>query len=70
MKISEREHEILHLIANEYTTNEIAERLFLSSHTVITHRKNLLNKLDVRNVAGMIRKAFDRGLLIPNYIGS
>ena len=66
MKISDREKEVLHLIANEYTTNEIAAHLFLSTHTVITHRKNLLWKMNVRNVAGLVRKGFENGLLEIN----
>ena len=63
MKISNREKEVLHLIAHEYTTNEIAKALYLSTHTVDTHRKNLLWKMDVKNVAGLVRKGFERGLL-------
>ena len=66
MKISNREREVLHLIAYEYTTNEIAAKLFLSTHTVITHRKNLLWKMDVKNVAGLVRKGFERGILQLN----
>ncbi len=66
MKISSREKEVLLLIAKEYTTNEIAAQLFLSTHTVVTHRKNLLWKMNVRNVAGLVRKGFERGLLEIN----
>ena len=65
-KISNREKEILHLIAYEHNSDEIAKVLFLSPHTVITHRKNLLIKLDVRNTAGMVRVAYERGLLNAN----
>lgn len=63
MKISEREKQILHLIANELTTDEIAKQLYLSSHTVITHRKNLHWKMNARNVAGLVRRGFERGIL-------
>ncbi|MDG2449067.1 MAG: helix-turn-helix transcriptional regulator [Saprospiraceae bacterium] len=63
MKISDREKEVLYLIAYEHTTNEIAAKLYLSTHTVISHRKNLLWKMDVRNVAGLVRKGFERGLI-------
>lgn len=63
MKISAREKEVLFLIANEYATNEIATHLYLSTHTVITHRKNLLWKMNVRNVAGLVRKGFEKGFL-------
>ncbi len=62
-KISNREKEILNLIAFEHNSDEIAKVLFISPHTVITHRKNLLLKLDVKNTAGMVRVAFERGLL-------
>ena len=57
--LSNRELEILKLIILEYTTNEIALRLFLSAETVKSHRKSLLNKLRARNVAGMVRRAFE-----------
>ena len=61
--ISNREREILHLIAHEHNTREIANRLFISHHTVVSHRKNLLLKMDVRNTAGLIRKSFECGLM-------
>ena len=61
--ISQREQEILTLIANEYRTYEIAKELFISTHTVQTHRKNLLEKMEVKNVAGLIRKSFEMGYL-------
>ena len=61
--ISNREQEILGLIANEYRTYEIAKKLFISTHTVQTHRKNLLEKMEVKNVAGLIRKSFEMGYL-------
>jgi len=63
MKISNREKDVLYLIADEYTTNEIASQLFISAHTVMTHRKNLLCKMGVRNVAGLVRKGFEKGIL-------
>ncbi len=61
--LTKREAEILQLIAQEYTNTEIAEKLFISSNTVFTHRKNLLDKLDTRNTAGLIRVAAKLGLL-------
>jgi len=61
--ISPREKEVLHLLAYEHNTNEIAQELFISPHTVISHRKNLMCKLDVKNVAGLIRKGFQLNLL-------
>lgn len=63
MRLTGREKEILQLIAYEHTTDEIARQLYLSRHTVITHRKNMMIKLDVKNVAGLVRKGFERGLL-------
>jgi DNA-binding NarL/FixJ family response regulator len=62
-KLTRREKEILELITEEYTTDEIAEKLFISSTTVITHRKNLLRKLNAKNVAGLVKKAIQFGLL-------
>lgn len=53
-KLSKREIEIVDLIRSGYTNNEIAEKLFLSVHTVMTHRKNILHKLEVRNTAEML----------------
>jgi DNA-binding NarL/FixJ family response regulator len=60
-ELSSREMEILQLIANELTTNEIAQKLNLSQLTVETHRKNILLKLGVRNTAGLIKYALNKG---------
>ena len=62
-KLTRREKEILQLIVDELTTEEIASKLFISSTTVITHRKSLLRKLNAKNVAGLVKKAFEFGLL-------
>ena len=64
--ISKREREVLILVANEKTTSEIATQLHISTHTAITHRQNMMTKLDVRNTAGLVRKAFEIGLLYVN----
>lgn len=61
--LSKREIEILKLIAQQFTTPEIAEKLFISSYTVETHRKNLIRKLNVKNVAGLVRIAIENKLL-------
>ncbi|MGG6230741.1 response regulator [Tenacibaculum sp. SDUM215027] len=61
--LSSRELEVLELIAREYTTKEIAEKLFISKHTVETYRKNLLLKLDAKNLAGLTKHAIYLGLL-------
>lgn len=62
-KLTRREKEVLKLIIDEYTTDEIAAKLFISSTTVISHRKNLLRKVNAKNVAGLVRKAFEFGLI-------
>lgn len=61
--LSRREKEILKLIVDEATTSEIAEKLFISVGTVETHRHNMMNKLGVRNTAGLVRVALTHGLL-------
>ncbi len=62
-ELTKREIEVLKLIANELTTAEIAEELFISTHTVETHRKNLLSKLGFKNSAGLARFAAKNGLV-------
>ena len=64
IRMSNREQEILHLIAFEHTAKEIASKLFISYETVNSHRKNIMTKLGVRNTAGMVRVAFENQLLI------
>ncbi len=54
-QLTNREVEILKLIAEELTNQEIADRLFISSRTVDTHRRNLMQKLDVKNSAGLVK---------------
>jgi DNA-binding NarL/FixJ family response regulator len=66
VSISERELEIITLIAEGYTNNEIAEKLFLSPHTVNTHRKNILQKLGVNNTAAIVMYAVKTRLVSPN----
>jgi DNA-binding CsgD family transcriptional regulator len=61
--ISPREKQVLYLIAHEYTTTEIAQKLHISGDTVKTHRKSLLTKVGARNVAGLVRRAFENQLL-------
>jgi DNA-binding NarL/FixJ family response regulator len=62
-KLSRREKEILSLIVQEHTTGEIAEKLFIGFGTVETHRRNMLNKLGLRNTAGLVRMALEYNLL-------
>jgi two-component system, NarL family, nitrate/nitrite response regulator NarL len=61
--ITDREKEVLALIAQEFTTAEIAEKLFISPHTVESHRKNLISKLGVRSAAGLVKYAVQIGLV-------
>lgn len=60
--LSDREFEVLNLIAFEYSTPEIAQRLYVSTNTVKTHRKNLFEKLGAKNIAGMVRIALEQGI--------
>ena len=53
-QLSKREREVLRLIAEGRTSKEIASKLFISLQTVETHRSNLMSKLGVRNMAGMV----------------
>ncbi len=61
--LTNRETEVLQLIAEELTTEEIGQRLFISSNTVQTHRKNLISKFGVRNSVGLILKALELGMI-------
>jgi DNA-binding NarL/FixJ family response regulator len=61
--LSPREKEILQLIAEEHTSGEIAEMLFISEKTVEKHRANLMEKLNARNLAGLVRLAVKWGLV-------
>jgi len=62
-RLTRREKEVLQLIMDELTTTEIGEKLFISPKTVETHRLNLLQKLGVRNTAGLVKEAINQGLL-------
>lgn len=64
--ISERENEIIKLIAEGQTNIQIADLLFLSSHTINTHRKNIMAKLGVKNTAGIVMYAVKTNLVSPN----
>ena len=58
-KITRREKEVLDLIMDENTNQEIAGKLFISLKTVEAHRSNLLSKLNARNTAGLVKKAME-----------
>ena len=64
--VSERENEIIILIAEGLTNEQIAIQLFLSKHTVNTHRKNIMAKLGVKNTAGIVMYAVKTNLISPN----
>jgi DNA-binding NarL/FixJ family response regulator len=61
--LTKREIEILQLICQEFTAQEIAEKLYLSIRTVEGHRNNMLSKLGCRNTAGLVVYALQQGLV-------
>ncbi len=62
--LTEREIEIIILIALEYSTKEISEQLFISINTVETHRKNIMKKLKAKNTVGIVKYAMNNHLVI------
>jgi DNA-binding NarL/FixJ family response regulator len=65
-QLTARQREILQLIAEGRTTKEIAQLLYLSVKTVETHRMQLMKRLDIHDVAGLVRYAIRMGLVIPD----
>ena len=61
--LTRREKEILQLIIKEHTSQEIAKQLFVSVGTVETHRRNMISKMGVRNMAGLVSKTYEFGIL-------
>jgi two-component system response regulator NreC len=61
--LTEREIEIIKLIVEGLSNKEIADKLFISPRTVDTHRTNLMKKLEVNNVAGLVRYAIRNGFM-------
>lgn len=61
--LTQREREILSLIAKEYSNREIGEKLFISERTVETHRKNIFRKTQTNSVIGLMKFAYANGLL-------
>lgn len=61
--LTNKESQVLKLIAKGFTTKEIATKLFVSTRTIETHRANILKKLEVKNTAALIKKATDYNLL-------
>lgn len=66
VNLSVREQEIITLIAEGLTNGQIAEKLFLSTHTVNTHRKNIMQKLGVKNTASIVMYAVKANLVNVN----
>ncbi len=62
-RLSAREREILELIAAEYSTIDIANKLFISERTVETHRRNILTKTKTKTVVGLVRYAIANGII-------
>lgn len=61
--LTEREKQILVMIADEFTQSEIAEKLFISPNTVVYHKRKLMLLLEVKSVAGLVRKAAELDLI-------
>ncbi|MBS0031314.1 response regulator [Chitinophaga sp. 22321] len=61
--LTRREKEVLKLIAEEHSNQEIADMLYISLRTVETHRLNLTQKLAVKNTAGLVKEAMKRGIV-------
>lgn len=62
-ELTVRELEILKLVCEEFTTADIAEKLFISPRTVETHRKNILEKTRSKTIVGLIKYAFENNLM-------
>ena len=65
VKLTRREKDVINCLANELTSNEIAEKLSLSPYTVETHRKNIILKLHVKGTVGVIKYAIAQGIVNP-----
>ena len=67
LELTAREIEIIKLISRQFNNKEIAEKLAISPHTVLTHRKNIMQKLNTRNSAGIALFAVENGLIKDLY---
>jgi len=61
--LTEREMEVVQLLAKEYTNDRIADALHISYRTVETHRKNIMQKTKAHNLAGLLKYAYSKGLI-------
>lgn len=66
VNLSEREVDIIRLISKGHTNSEMAAELYLSVHTINTHRKNILKKTNARNTAGIVMYAVKEKIVSPN----
>lgn len=62
-ELTPREKEIIQAVSLGYNSSEISDRLFISEFTVKTHRKNIMQKMEVRNMAHLVRKSYELGLI-------
>jgi len=62
--LTEREIQILQMIAEGFTNSQIAEKLFISTRTVDTHRKNIMKKLNIHNVSGLVKYAIKHKIIV------
>lgn len=63
IELTKREIEVLVLVCQELSTQEIADKLFISTHTAETHRRNLLSKTGCKNSVGLVKFAIDNHLI-------
>jgi DNA-binding NarL/FixJ family response regulator len=63
VELTQREEEIVKLLAREYTNDRIAETLNISYRTVETHRKNMMQKTNSHNLAGLLKYAYSNGII-------
>jgi DNA-binding NarL/FixJ family response regulator len=63
-ELTEREKEVLLLICQELTMKEIGQRLFLSENTVRNHRVNIMEKVGVNNIVGLVKYAYEAGVVL------
>ena len=61
--ITKRELEVLEEMSKGLTSKEIAQKMFVSNHTIISHKKNLVQKLNARNAVDLMVKAIRKGLI-------
>lgn len=64
IELTEREIEVIRLITSEFSSKEIAEKLCISPRTVDTHRQNIMEKIGVRSVVGIIKYAFEHRIVL------